>query len=155
MRGEIAELFDGLNLHTYAQLEGWPTWRRSFPEDQSCCTIFQMWKPSATGGRTRPDKPVWITEFGYDSSTQPPEKSGDFAQWIGVSDTQQAQWLVRSLLVFSALPVERAYLYFFNDDDKPGLHASAASRGIFSRNRSYHALTHLQRVLGEYRFAAW
>ena len=25
--------FDVLNVHTYAQLENWPTWRRSFPED--------------------------------------------------------------------------------------------------------------------------
>jgi len=36
-----------------------------------------------------------------------------------------AQWLVRSLLVFSAMPVERAYLYFFNDEDQPRFHASA------------------------------
>jgi hypothetical protein len=69
-----------------------------------------------------------------------------------VTDEQQAQWLVRSLLVFSAMPVERAYVYFFNDDDQPSLHASAGITRHFQPKPSYHALTHLQRMLGEYRF---
>jgi hypothetical protein len=69
-----------------------------------------------------------------------------------VNDTQQAEWLVRSLLVFSAMPVERAYIYFFNDDDKPSLHASAGITRHFQPKPSYHALAHLQRVLGEFRF---
>jgi len=99
-----------------------------------------------------PGKPVWLTEFGYDSSTKAPEQTGDFSKWIGVNDTQQAQWLVRSLLVFSAMPVERAYVFFFNDEDKPSLHASSGITRNFQPKPSYHALTHLQRVLGDYRF---
>jgi hypothetical protein len=99
-----------------------------------------------------PGKPVWLTEFGYDSSTKPPEQTGDFAKWVGVNDTQQAQWLVRSLLVFSALPVERAYIFFFNDEDQPHLHASAGVTRHFHPKPSFYALSHLQRVLGEYRF---
>ena len=147
------ELFDALNIHTYAQLDGWPTWRRSFPEDQKLSRYLQdvealcRWRDAHA-----PGKPVWITEFGYDSSTQPAEKTGDFAKWIGVNDTQQAQWIVRSLLVFSAMPVERAYVYFFNDDDKPGLHASSGITRHFQPKPAYHALTHLQRVLGDFRF---
>lgn len=150
---EHPELFDVLNVHTYAQLEGWPTWRRSFPEDPKLPHYLQdvealcQWRDAHA-----PGKPVWITEFGYDSSTKPAEPTGDFARWIGVNDTQQAQWLVRSLLVFSAMPVERAYIYFFNDDDKPGLHASAGVTRHFQPKPSYHALAHLQRVLGAYRF---
>jgi len=147
------ELFDVLNVHTYAQLEGWPTWRRSFPEDPKLPHYIQdvealcRWRDAQA-----PGKPAWITEFGYDSSTKPAEQTGDFSKWIGVNDTQQAQWLVRSLLVFSAMPVERAYIYFFNDDDKPGLHASAGITRHFQPKPSFHALAHLQRVLGQYRF---
>lgn len=147
------ELFDVLNVHSYAQLEGWPTWRRSFPEDPKLPHYLQdakalcHWRDAHA-----PGKPVWITEFGYDSSTKPAEQTGDFARWIGVNDTQQAQWLVRSLLVFSAMPVERAYVYFFNDDDKPSLHASAGITRHFQPKPSCHALAHLQHVLGEYRF---
>lgn len=150
---DFPELFDVLNIHTYAQLEGWPTWRRSFPEDPKLPHYLQdvealcRWRDAHA-----PGKPVWITEFGYDSSTKTAEKSGAFAKWQGVTDEQQAQWLVRSLLVFSAMPVERAYIYFFNDADQPSLHASAGITRHFQPKPSYHGLAHLQRVLGEYRF---
>ncbi|SPE52937.1 exported hypothetical protein [Verrucomicrobia bacterium] len=148
-----ADLVDVLNVHSYAQLEGWPTWRRSFPEDPRLPHYLQdvdalcRWRDAHA-----PGKPVWLTEFGYDSSTKAPEQTGDFSKWIGVNDTQQAQWLVRSLLVFSAMPVERAYVFFFNDEDKPSLHASSGITRNFQPKPSYHALTHLQRVLGDYRF---
>ena len=50
------------------------------------------------------------------------------------------------------MPVERAYIYFFNDNDKPSLHASAGVTRNFQPKPSFHALAHLQRALGEYRF---
>ncbi len=146
-------LFDVLNVHTYAQLENWPTWRRSFPEDPKLPHYLQdvsnlcRWRDA-----NAPGKPIWVTEFGYDSSTKPAEATGDFSKWVGVTDTQQAQWLVRSLLVFSAMPVERAYIYFFNDEDQPKLHASSGITRHFAPKPSYYALAHLQRTLGEYRF---
>ncbi len=150
---KFPELFDVLSVHSYAQLEAWPTWRRSFPEDPKLPRYLQdvealcKWRDAHT-----PGKPVWITEFGYDSTTKPNATSGDFTKWQGVTDEQQAQWLVRSLLVFSALPVERAYVYFFNDDDQPGLHASAGLTRHFKPKPSFHALAHLQRTLGDCRF---
>ena len=150
---KFPELFDILTVHSYAQLEAWPTWRRSFPEDPKLPHYLQdvaalcKWRDAHA-----PGKPVWITEFGYDSTTKPNATSGDFAKWQGVTDEQQAQWLVRSLLVFSALPVERAYVYFFNDDDQPGLHASAGLTRHFQPKPSFHALAHLQRILGDCRF---
>ena len=147
------ELYDVLNVHSYAQLVGWPTWRRSFPEDPKLPHYLQdlaalcQWRDAHA-----PGKPVWLTEFGYDSSTKSPAPTGDFAKWIGVNDTQQAQWLVRSLLVFSAMPVERAYVYFFNDEDQPSFHASAGVTRHFQPKPSYYALAHLQRELGDYHF---
>jgi hypothetical protein len=147
------ELYDVLTVHTYAQLQGWPTWRRSFPEDPALPRYLQdveelcRWRD-----QNAPGKPVWITEFGYDSTTQPQEKTGDFARWVGVTDEQQAQWLVRSLLVFSAMPVERAYIFFFNDEDKARVHSSSGITRHFQPKPSFHALSHLQRVLGDYRF---
>ncbi len=150
---DFTELFDVLNIHSYAQIEGWPTWRRSFPEDPALknhlpdIRALCDWRD-----RHAPGKPVWLTEFGYDSTTQPNEKSGDFEKWQGVSDSQQAQWLVRSLLVFSAMPVQRAYTYFFNDEDQARLHASAGVTRHFKPKPSFHALSHLQQVLGDFRF---
>jgi hypothetical protein len=150
---QSAGLYDVLNVHSYAQLVGWPTWRRSYPEDPRLPHYLQdvenlcHWRDIHA-----PSKPVWITEFGYDSSTHPADKTGDFKDWVGVSDEQQAQWLVRSLLVFSSLSVERAYIYFFNDEDQPRLHASSGITRNFHLKPSFYALQHLQRILGEYRF---
>ena len=147
--------FDVLNVHSYAQLEGWPTWRRSFPEDPRLTHYLPdvlalcQWRDAHA-----PGKPVWLTEFGYDSSTKTPVPTGDFAKWTGVTDTQQAQWLMRSLLLFSAMPVARAYIYYFNDDDQPSVHASAGITRHFQPKPSYYALAHLQQVLGAYRFQA-
>lgn len=152
--GEIPDLVDVLTIHSYAQLTGWPTWKRSFPEDPALPKYLKdisdlcEWRD-----KHMPDKPVWITEFGYDSTTKPQEKSGDFAKWEGVTDEQQAQWLVRSLLVFSTMPVERAYIYFFNDDNKASLHASSGLTRHFKPKPSFHAVSHLQTTLGAYRFS--
>jgi hypothetical protein len=150
---KFPELFDVLTIHTYAQLENWPTWRRSFPEDPNLPHYLHdvealcQWRDARA-----PGKPVWVTEFGYDSSTKPAEETGDFKRWVGVTDQQQAQWLVRSLLVFSAMPVRRAYVYFFNDEDRPGLHSSSGITRHFKPKPSFYALAHLQRVLGDCYF---
>ena len=149
----VHDLVDVLTIHTYAQLVGWPTWKRSFPEDPK----LQKYLPDVQSlcdwrDQQMPGKPVWITEFGYDSTTKPQETSGTFAKWEGVTDEQQARWNVRSLLLFSAMPVERAYIYFFNDDDKASLHASAGLTRNFQPKPSFHAVAHLQKNLGDYRF---
>jgi len=149
----LEDFVDVLTIHTYAQLTGWPTWKRSFPEDPALPRYLKdVENLIAWRDEHMKDTPIWITEFGYDSSTKPNEKSGTFAKWEGVTDTQQAQWIVRSLLLFSAMPVERAYIYFFNDSDKPSLHASAGLTRNFKPKPSFHAVAHLQETLGDYRF---
>ena len=151
---QFPALFDVLNVHTYAQLENWPTWRRSFPEDVRAAALSpgrfkslrmarrQRCRANRSGSRNS------VTT----AAPNPAPATGDFSKWVGVTDTQQAQWLVRSLLVFSSMPVERAYIYFFNDEDIPGLHASSGITRHFKPKPSFYALSHLQRVLGDYRF---
>jgi serine/threonine-protein kinase ATR len=78
--------------------------------------------------------------------------TGDNAKWQGnVSDEKQAQYIVRSYLVFSALAVDRAYLYFFDDKDEPSFHAASGITRNFKPKPSFHAMAHLYRSLGEYR----
>jgi serine/threonine-protein kinase ATR len=147
------ELYDILALHIYAEVEQDPSWRRSYPENPKLLRYLNdvealcRWRDAHA-----PEKEVWITEFGYDSSTKTADPKGKLPQWVGVTDEQQAQWLVRSLLVFASMDVGRAYIYFFNDRDTPSLHASAGITRDFRPKPSFHALAHLQRVLGEYRF---
>ena len=69
-----------------------------------------------------------------------------------MTDEQQAQFLVRSVLVFCTLPVERAYVYFFNDDDAPHVHGSSGLTRNFIPKPAYYALAHLQMAMGNYRF---
>jgi hypothetical protein len=150
----LEAFYDVLNVHSYAQLENWPTWRRSFPEDPKLKEYLgDIRNLCAWRDANAPGKEVWLTEFGYDSSTKKPEGKGDFGKWVGVSDEQQAQWIVRSWLAFATLPIDRAYLYFFNDDDAPQLHGSSGLTRHFAPKPSFHASAHLHRVLGDYRFA--
>lgn len=146
-------LCDVLTIHTYAELEGWPTWRRSFPEDPKLPHYLQdvedlcRWRDDHA-----PGKPIWITEFGYDACAKPAPPEGTFKKWVGSTETQQAQWLVRSILVFSAMPVERAYVYFFNDNDEPHVHGSSGLTRDFQPKPAFYAMAHLQSVLGGCRF---
>ncbi len=150
----LESLYDVLNIHTYAMAEGWPTWKRSFPEDPKITFLKTVqdlidWRNGNAKGRE-----VWVTEFGWDASTKPNHKTGDFAKWDGnVSDEKQAQYLVRAWLLFAAMDVQRAYMYFFNDADDPSYHASSGLTRNFEPKASFHATAHLYRSLGEYRFS--
>lgn len=148
----LESLIDVLNVHTYAFAEQWPTWRRSYPEDPSIPYLKQVQGVIDWRNVHAPGRPVWVTEFGYDSTTKPNRPAGDFAKWMGNTDEQQAQYIVRSYLRFSAMDVDRAYLYWFNDDDQPQLHGSSGLTRNYQPKPSYYAVAHLLKTLGDYRF---
>ncbi len=149
----LEALYDAINVHSYAELEPWPTWKRSHPEDARLDYLKHVRRAIDWRNANAPGKPVWLTEFGWDCSTKEPEKKGDFAKWVDVTDEQQAQYLVRSTLVFLTLDLARAYIYFFNDKDEPSLHAASGITRNFEPKPSYHALVHLQQTLGDFRLA--
>lgn len=147
----LEELYDVINLHTYAQVEGWPTWKRSFPEDPNIDYLQKVrqvidWRNEHAAG-----KPIWITEYGWDACTRPAPQEGTFKKWVDVSDQQQAQYLVRSTLIFMSLDVDRAYIYWFNDSDKPQVHGSSGLTRNYQPKPSYHALVHFMQSLGNTR----
>lgn len=148
----LEDLYDVINTHSYAMLENWPTWRRSFPEDPKTPYLSDIrdvirWRDEHAKG-----KPVWVTEFGWDASTKPAPAEGDFKQWVSSTETEQARYLVRSFLLFSAMDVGRAYIYFFNDSDEAKLHGSSGLTRNFVPKPAYHAVAHLYAALGDYRF---
>ena len=147
------ELWDIINIHTYAEAEPWPTWRRSYPEDPATKWIENIghvvkWRDEHAKG-----KELWVTEFGYDAGTKPPPATGDFSKWVSSTEEQQAMWTVRSFLLLPRLGVDRAHLYFFNDSDEPKLHASSGITRNFVPKPVFHSLAWLQRSLGDYRFS--
>lgn len=99
---------------------------------------------------------MWITEFGWDSCTADAmsKRAGWFKKlnWQGVTDLQQAQYLVRSIFCFSERDIDRAYLYFFNDSNKASVHASSGLTRNFKPKMSYWAVSHLYKTLGDFRF---
>ena len=149
----LETLYDVINLHSYAQVKGWPTWERSYPEDSKIPYLKDIDKVIAWRDANAKGKEVWLTEFGYDSSTKPNDKTGDFKDWKGVTDTEQARYIVRSYLVFSAMDMDRAYLYWFNDEDKPSIHAAAGLTRHYKPKPSFHSVAHLLTSLGDYRFS--
>jgi hypothetical protein len=151
--GDLEDLYDVLNIHTYAQVEGWPTWRRSYPEDPGIDYLKNVAGAIDWRNRNAPGKEIWITEFGWDCSTRTPDPNTEFRKWEDVSDLQQAQYLVRSFLVFSAMEIDRAYIYWFNDSDQPSVHSSSGLTRDYQPKPSFHAVAHLYRTLGDYRFS--
>ena len=145
--------YDVLNVHSYAFKDKWPTWRRSYPEDSSIRFLKDIedvvhWRDAHAA-----DKEVWLTEFGYDSASKPPAANGPWKQWVGVSDLQQAQFILRAFLTLSSMQLDRAYLYFFNDKDEAQLHGASGITRDFQPKPSFYAVAQLYRVLGDYRFA--
>ena len=149
----LEPLYDVINVHTYAQAEPWPTWRRSYPEDPKIPYLKAIRDVLAWRDGNAPGKGVWVTEFGWDASTKRPPKDGDFKKWVGSTEVEQARYVVRSYLVFASMDVGRAYLYWFNDDDKPQIHGSSGLTRDFKPKPAYWAVAHLLASLGDYRFA--
>lgn len=151
LRG-LESLYDAINIHVYAAVEGWPTWRRSFPEDPNIEYLKTIENVITWRDQNAKGKDIWITEFGWDASTKQAPAEGDFARWEDVSDLQQAQYLVRSFLVFARMDVDRAYIYFFNDLDEPHVHGSSGLTRNFQPKPSFYAVSNLYKIMGNYRF---
>lgn len=146
-------LWDILNIHIYAQVEGWPTWKRSYPEDPATHWLETLQKMIAWRDEHAKGKPLWVTEFGFDASTKPAPATGTFAKWQGSTEEQQGMWLVRSFLLLARYGVDRAHIYFFDDKDEPQVHGSSGITRNFKPKPAFHALAWLQKSLGEYRFS--
>lgn len=152
-------LYDVINLHVYATKPkgtGQSPWDRSYPEDPALDYLKTVDTAIAWRNANAPDKAVWITEFGYDACTPEAMKHrtgwARKLNWTGVSDKQQAQYIVRSFLCFAERDVERAYLYFYNDDDQASVHAASGLTRKFEPKPSFWAMKQLYETLGDYRF---
>jgi serine/threonine-protein kinase ATR len=51
------------------------------------------------------------------------------------------------------MDLDRAYMYWFNDEDTPQVHGSSGLTRNYQPKPSYYAVSHLYKTLGDYRFA--
>jgi serine/threonine-protein kinase ATR len=146
----LEDLIDVYSIHVYAFAELWPTYRRTVPEDPSSAFLQRVREMAEYRRKHDPQAELWVTEFGWDGTDKKP--TGENASFQPNTPAEQARYLVRSLLLFASMDVQRAYVYFFNDDDEPSLHAASGLTTKFEPKPAYHALAHLQELLGAYRY---
>ncbi|SIN68909.1 glycoside hydrolase family 5 protein [Chitinophaga niabensis] len=158
---DVLPLYDVLNVHTYSTIpksgNNPNNWNRTWPEDTSAVYLKVVqetidWRNSSAKG-----KEIWVTEFGYDACTPDVMKDRkdwwEKLDWQGHTDLQQAQYLVRSFLAFATMDVNRAYLYYYNDDNEPSFHAASGLTRKFEPKMSFHAVKQLYETLGNFRFS--
>ena len=150
---DMGNLYDVLRIHRYAIEDQWPTWRRTFPENPAVPYLSRVkelldWRDKNAAG-----KAVWVSEFGWDASSQAPPKEGDDAKFLDSTDEEQAMYLVRSIFLFSGMGVEKAFVYFFNDEDKYSFHAASGLTRNFQPKPAYHAVAWMLKNLRDYRFS--
>lgn len=157
---DIVPLYDVINLHTYAAVErrkpSESPWNRSYPEDSSIAYLQVVDEAIAWRNANAPGKEIWITEFGYDACTpEAMKRRRDWflkLDWQGNTDLQQAQYLVRSFFAFAERDVQRAYIYYYDDNDSPSVHGCAGLTRKFAPKMSYWAIKQLYELLGGCRF---
>lgn len=152
----MEDLYDVINMHTYSfkSKSAWPAFERTYPEAPGI-RYLEAVEAMLAYRNSRPQmrsKPIWVTEFGYDAASAAALKTAD-PKWVSSTELQQAQWSVRSWLLFAAMDVARAYLYWWNDNDGKSFHGAS---GILRKNLpkpAFWAARHLQQALGAYRFS--
>ncbi|HSJ02036.1 MAG TPA: hypothetical protein VK956_06250 [Verrucomicrobium sp.] len=150
---DLGNQYDVLQIHRYAISEQWPVWKRTYPENPKVPYLSSIqellhWRDTNAKG-----KPVWVTEFGWDASSKEPDPKGEWAKWKDSTDEEQARWLVRSFFLFAEMGVEKSFVYFFNDEDEPKLHAASGLTRNFQPKPAYHAVAWMLKSLENYRFS--
>jgi serine/threonine-protein kinase ATR len=148
---------DVLNFHTYAIRGEWPDRFRTHPEDPESDFVGRMAEAVAWRDENAPEKEVWITEFGWDAHSDEPGPREDepiYERPSTISRTQQAEFLLRGFLIFARTGVDRAYMYFYQDDGpEKGLHNASGLLSAGVRQPAYYAMVSLQENLGDFRFS--
>ncbi len=152
------DAIDVLTVHTYAMTGKWPNRVRTHPEDPECAYLGPVQGALAWRDENAPGKEVWVTEFGWDAhrAEGAPLEEGTpiHERPSAIGRVQQAQYLARSYLLFAGMGVDRAYVYFYQDDGpQEGLHNASGliSKGL--EQPAFHALASLKGNLGDYRFS--
>lgn len=147
------DLYDVIRIHRYAIAEQWPVWRRTYPENPKVPFLSSIQHLLDWRDKNAPGKPVWVSEFGWDACSKAPDPKGEWAKWVDSTDEEQAQWMVRSYLLFAKMGVDKAFAYFFNDKDEAKLHHASGITRNYEPKPAYHAIAWMLRSLVDYRFS--
>ncbi|OON67583.1 hypothetical protein B0919_17300 [Hymenobacter sp. CRA2] len=133
--GSVNLCWDVINYHLYSNdartSQGGNSTRGAAPEVSEAGEVARAFVQMAH--QYAGDMPVWITETGYDVNQGSPLK----AVAIGgrsVLETQ-ADWLLRTALLYARWGVERVFFYQMYDDN-PGSSQQFASSGLINQDKT-------------------
>ncbi|MHB1161928.1 MAG: glycosyl hydrolase [Chloroflexota bacterium] len=103
-----------------------------------------------------PGKPIWITEFGWDTFAQPDGRKSK----IYAPEANAANYLLRSIFLMQGRGIEKGFAYLYRDvtDNNAYLHNVYSSSGLVANNAEkdgrkkpgWYYLATLKGVLGDY-----
>ncbi|MBX0290504.1 T9SS type A sorting domain-containing protein [Hymenobacter sp. HSC-4F20] len=153
--GSVNLCWDIINYHNYSNdagtSQGGNSTRGAAPEVSDAGPVARSFVQMAR--QYCGNMPVWITETGFDTNQGSPFK----AIAIGSRSVQetQADWILRTALLYPRYGVERVFFYQLYDDN-PGSATQFATMGLLNADRSPRLatryLTQANQLLGEYAF---
>ncbi|UOQ77186.1 PA14 domain-containing protein [Hymenobacter sp. 5516J-16] len=153
--GSVNLCWDVINYHNYSNdagtSQGGNSTRGAAPEVSDAAPVARSFVQMAR--QYCGNMPVWITETGFDTNQGSPFK----AIAIGSRSVQetQADWLLRTALLYPRYGVERVFFYQLYDDN-PGSATQFATMGLLNADRTPRLATQYLRqtnqLLGEYTF---
>ncbi|GGG50914.1 hypothetical protein GCM10011378_28860 [Hymenobacter glacieicola] len=153
--GSVNLCWDVINYHNYSNdagtSQGGNSTRGAAPEVSDAAPVARSFVQMAR--QHCGNMPVWITETGFDTNQGSPFK----AIAIGGRSVQetQADWILRTALLYPRYGVERVFFYQLYDDN-PGSSTQFATMGLLNADRTPRLATQYLRqtnqLLGEYTF---
>ena len=153
MNEATAQLSDVFNGHYYSYVHDDAGIRRGVHPEHRQSTFRGLLNDLRFAEANMPGKPVWITEWGWDSDGA----GEDCTHGECVGESAQAMYGVRAALIMARLGVERANWYFYANLEGPGsLYARAGLTGSpttdFAPKKSFKAFEALLHHMGDKRF---
>ncbi|MBN2712632.1 MAG: hypothetical protein JXR97_09425 [Planctomycetes bacterium] len=152
---KIPDLYDIINVKfEYYDFHGKPLEDKIFNPKEINSRVANLKQIIRWRDEFAKDKEIWVTKFGWHTERKKDIKA-DKGKDDGiprVSQEQQAQFLVRTLLVFSSLGIDRAYIHHNDDSTVINKWDTCGITDGSSPKASYYAIAHLCKTLGNYRF---
>lgn len=149
--------FDIINVHTYCRsyvdVNGANIAVGSSPEEFGLVESLQDlidWRDTYY-----PDKPIWLTEFGWDTNESYLTEQSSHSYGEYTSRQVQAMWLVRSYLLLSASGIDKAFWYMTSggNDDSVGKYGTCGLiDGDGQKKESWYYMNTLNQTMGDMVF---
>jgi hypothetical protein len=143
--GKYSICFDVINYHNYSRIKGKNGKAPELSDIGATAEKFVKFSKNYAG-----NMPVWVTECGFDVNPRSPQR----AISIGTKNTYdtQADWLLRTSLLYARKGIERNFFYMLNDVDSnsPNQYSSSGLLENNTRRPAANFLFQTRKLMGSY-----